>query len=78
MRADGQKMLLAIKSMGGDSEAAWRALLDDLISCGLPRPELVVVDCAPGLEKALEALWTDMAVQRCTRAQASQSPRPCP
>ena len=29
-------------------------------------PELVVVDGAPGLEKALAALWPDMAVQRCT------------
>src|SRR5208337_3328006 len=26
VRADGQKVLLAIKSMGGESEAAWRAL----------------------------------------------------
>ena len=76
MRADGQKVLLAIKTMGGESEAAWRALLDDLVRRGLPRPELVVVDGAPGLEKALAALWPDMAVQRCT-VQASQSPRPC-
>ena len=29
VRADGQKNLLAIKSMGGEGEAAWRALLDD-------------------------------------------------
>ena len=66
VRADGQKVLLAIKSMGGESEAAWRALLDDLIRRGLRTPELVVVDGAPGLEKALAALWPDMAVQRCT------------
>ena len=66
VRADGQKVLLAIKSMGGESEAAWRALLDDLVRRGLPTPELVVVDGAPGLEKALAALWPDMAVQRCT------------
>ena len=66
VRADGQKVLLAIKTMGGESEAAWRALLDDLVRRGLPRPELVVVDGAPGLEKALAALWPDMAVQRCT------------
>ena len=38
VRADGQKMLLAIKSMGGESEAAWRALLDDLIRRGLRTP----------------------------------------
>jgi len=29
-------------------------------------PELVIVDGAPGLEKALAALWSDMPVQRCT------------
>ena len=66
VRADGQKMLLAIKSMGGEGEAAWRALLDDLVRRGLRTPELVVIDGAPGLEKALAALWPDMAVQRCT------------
>src|SRR6202011_4172506 len=66
VRADGQKMLLAIKSMGGESEAAWRALLDDLGRRGFRNAELIVVDGAPGLEKALAALWPDMAVQRCT------------
>jgi putative transposase len=66
VRADGQKVLLAVKNMGGESEAAWRALLDDLVVRGLKAPELVVVDGAPGLEKALSALWSDVAVQRCT------------
>ena len=66
VRADGQKMLLAIKNMGGESEAAWRALLDDLVRRGLKTPELVLVDGAPGLEKALAALWSKVPVQRCT------------
>ena len=66
VRADGQKVLLAIKNMGGESEAAWRALLDDLVKRGLKTPELVIVDGAPGLEKALAALWSDVSVQRCT------------
>jgi transposase-like protein len=66
VRADGQKVLLAIKNMGGESEAAWRALLDDLVNRGLKTPELVIVDGAPGLEKALAALWSNVAVQRCT------------
>ena len=66
VRADGQKMLLAIRSMGGESEAAWRALLDDLVRRGSRTPELVIIDGAPGLERALAALWPDMAVQRCT------------
>lgn len=66
VRQDGQKALLAVKNMGGESEAAWRALLDDLVRRGLKTPELVIVDGAPGLEKALAALWSDMPVQRCT------------
>jgi transposase-like protein len=66
VRADGQKVLLAIKSMGGESEAAWRGLLDNLVTRGLPTPELVIADGAPGLEKALAALWPDTALQRCT------------
>ncbi len=66
VREDGQKVLLAVKNMGGESEAAWRALLDDLVKRGLKMPELVIVDGAPGLEKALAALWSDMPVQRCT------------
>jgi transposase-like protein len=66
VRADGQKVLLAIRSMGGESEAAWRALLDDLVKRGLKTPELVIADGAPGLEKALTALWPDAPVQRRT------------
>ncbi len=66
VRADGQKVLLAIKNMGGETEAAWRALHDDLVNRGLKTPELVIVDGAPGLEKALAALWSDVPVQRCT------------
>jgi transposase-like protein len=52
--------------MGGESEAAWRALLDDLVKRGMKTPELVIVDGAPGLDKALAALWSNVAVQRCT------------
>jgi putative transposase len=66
VRQDGQKVLLAVKNMGGESEAAWRVLLDDLVTRGLKTPELVIVDGAPGLEKALAVLWSDMLVQRCT------------
>jgi putative transposase len=66
VRRDGQKVLLAVKNMGGESEAAWRALLDDLVGRGLGTPELVIVDGAPGLERALAALWPEALVQRCT------------
>jgi len=66
VRQDGQKVLLAVKNMGGESEAAWRTLLDDLVNRGLQKPELVIVDGALGLEKAMAALWSDVPVQRCT------------
>jgi transposase-like protein len=66
VRADGQKVLLAVKNMGGESEAAWRALLDDLVNRGLKTPELIIGDGASGLEKALAALWPNVPLQRCT------------
>jgi putative transposase len=66
VRADGQKVLLAIKSMGGESAEAWRTVLDDLITRGLRRPEFLIVDGAPGLDKALAAVWDGVPVQRCT------------
>jgi len=66
VRADGQKVLLAIKSMGGESTEAWRAVLDDLIRRGLRRPQLLIVDGAPGLENAIAAVWHGVPVQRCT------------
>jgi transposase-like protein len=66
VREDGQKMLLAIKSMGGESTEAWRTVLDDLIRRGLRRPEFLIVDGAPGLDKAIAAVWDGVPVQRCT------------
>ena len=66
VRADGQKMLLAIKAMGGESTEAWRAVLDDLIKRGLRRPEFLIVDGAPGLENAIAVVWDGVPVQRCT------------
>ena len=66
VRRDGQKVVLAIKNPGGESEAAWRAVLEDLTGRGLTRPELVIVDGGKGLEAALASLWEDIPVQRCT------------
>jgi putative transposase len=66
VRADGQKVLLSVKSMGGESAEAWRSVLDDLVRRGLRRPELVIVDGGSGLDAALAALWSAVAVQRCT------------
>lgn len=67
VRRDGQKVLLSIMNMGGESKAAWGKFLADLDARGLKRPEFVIVDGAPGLEAALVALWgDDLPIQRCT------------
>ena len=67
VRRDGQKILLSIRNMGGESTTAWGQFLADLDARGLRRPELVIVDGAPGLEAALVALWgADLPIQRCT------------
>ena len=66
VRRDGQKVLLAVRAMGGESEAAWRAVLDDLVARGLRTPEFLIIDGAAGLEKALASLWPTVPAQRCT------------
>ena len=67
VRRDGQKVLLSLMNMGGESTAAWRQFINDLDVRGLKRPEFVIVDGAPGLEAALVALWgDDLPIQRCT------------
>src|SRR6516225_9747779 len=66
VRADGQKVVVPIQSMGGESAEAWRTVLDDLIRRGLRRPEFLIVDGAPGLDKAIASVWDGVPVQRCT------------
>ncbi len=66
VREDGQKVLLAVRDMGGETTEAWRTVLDDLIARDLRRPEFLIVDGAPGLEKAIAAIWNGVPLQRCT------------
>ena len=66
VRDDGQKVLLAIKSMGGESAEAWRSVLEDLIKRGLRRPGFLIVDGSGGLDNAIAAVWDGVPVQRCT------------
>ena len=35
VRHDGEKVLLAVKNMDGETEAAWQHVLDDLLARGL-------------------------------------------
>jgi putative transposase len=66
VREDGQKTLLAVKEMGGETAEAWRSVLDDLVRRGLRKPELLIVDGGTGLDAALAAIWGNVPTQRCT------------
>jgi transposase-like protein len=67
VRRNGQKVLLSLMNMGGESTSAWRQFINDLDARGLKRPGFVIVDGAPGLEASLIALWGEtLPVQRCT------------
>jgi transposase-like protein len=72
--------LLAIKSMGGESTEAWRAVLDDLIERGLRGARVSSSSAAPGLEKAIAAVWNGVPAQRCTvnkhRKLLAHAPKP--
>src|ERR1700737_2863736 len=66
VREDGQKVVLAVKNMGGETREVWRAVLDALVKRGLRKPQFLIVDGGSGLEQALVALWGDVPTQRCT------------
>ena len=82
VRADGQKVLLAIQNMGGETSAAWRAVLDDLVRRGLRQPEFLIVACpGEGRGRKRTGAGTGVAVGRrphptLHRPQAPQSARP--
>ena len=72
VREDGQKVLLAVKNMGGETSEAWRAVLDDLGKRGLRRPEFLMVDGEPGWSRR------GRAVGRCANPalHRPQAPQP--
>jgi hypothetical protein len=67
VRRDGQKVLLALRNMGGESEAAWRALLDDMVarSSGAYRAQVR----APGETGSADSRLANRASRRVCRSQ---------
>jgi transposase-like protein len=65
VRSDGGKHLLALELCGGESAAAWKGCLDDLVTRGRRTPVLCIVDGNPGLRRAVGEVWPRAAIQRC-------------
>ena len=66
VRANGEKICWRSRAWAARARRPGARCSTISIRRGLRTPELAVVDGAPGLEKALAALWPDMAVERCT------------
>ncbi len=62
----GERMVLSMKDMGGESKEAWLEIMRDLVSRGVPQPQVCIVDGNPGIEAALAQTWPNCLVQRCT------------
>ena len=75
VREDGQKVLLAVKHMGGESAEAWRSVLDDLIERGLRRPAVPHRRRRAGTGEGDRRRLGRRASTAVHRSQASQSAR---
>jgi putative transposase len=64
--ARGQRVLIDVCLGMRESEEDWLALGRGLVQRGLSAPLMAVCDGAPGLNKAIEALWPAADRQRCT------------
>jgi transposase-like protein len=62
---DGQRALVAVRLGQRERYEDWLDLGRDLARRGLPAPQLVVADGAPGLIKAVGELWPGADRQRC-------------
>lgn len=63
--ADGSKMLVHLSLGNKESYDHWLEHLRDLVRRGLPVPLTVTTDGAPGLIKAVEAIWPEAERIRC-------------
>jgi len=79
-RARGRQKVAAARSRAWAERAPRRGALSStiLIRRGLRRPELLIVDGAPGLDKAIASVWDGVPVQRCTVQQAQEPFRGMP
>ena len=62
---DGSKVLLHMSLGNKESQDSWLEHFRSLVSRGLPTPLTVTSDGAPGLVKAIEAMWPEAERIRC-------------
>lgn len=63
--SDGSKVLLHLSMGNKESADAWLEHLRSLVSRNLPVPLTITTDGAPGLIKAVEAMWPESERIRC-------------
>jgi post-segregation antitoxin (ccd killing protein) len=62
----GERVLLSVVLGTREAEEDWTVLGRDLTARGLPCPQLVVIDRAPGLDNAVQQCQPDADRRRCT------------
>src|SRR2546427_2116594 len=75
---DGRKHLLAPELCAGESLAAWKGCLDDLVARGLRAPVLAIIDGNAGLRRVVGEIWPRAALQRCCVHQLRNLERKAP
>jgi len=65
VRANGEKVLLALELCGAESTSSWKWLIESMSARGLRAPRLAVIDGNPGLAQALAQTWPKTDRQRC-------------
>jgi transposase-like protein len=65
VRADGEKVLLALELCGAESTSSWKGLIENMSARGLRAPRLAIIDGNPGLTQALMQTFPKTERQRC-------------
>src|SRR5712691_3778621 len=69
---DGRKHLLALELCAGESFAAWKGCLDDLVARGLRAPVLAIIDGNAGLRRSVGEVWPRTRSEEHTSELQSQ------
>lgn len=64
---DERLELLSVSLGNQESYGAWKGFLEDMVRRGIKEPMLTVIDGCPGLIKAVEKIFPDSDIQRCTK-----------